>query len=270
VSPLAAVLLGVVQGLTEFLPVSSSAHLILVRALFGFQADESVLQVFDVACHVGTLIAVVAFFWADLWRLVFALPKAFSASPGPDGQRLRFIIIGTIPVVIVGGLWGHQLEESVRSASVVAWPLAIGGLLMIVAERTGSHRRQEGVMTWVDALIVGVAQALALIPGVSRSGITITGGLFLGFDRAAIARFSFLLSVPAIVAAAAKGAIDMRHMTVTHADIALFGIGLVSSAIVGYIAVRFLLRFVSTNRLDVFAYYRLALAALTLVWLLGR
>jgi undecaprenyl-diphosphatase len=263
----AAVLLGVVQGLTEFLPVSSSAHLILIRAFFGWEADETLLQIFDVACHVGTLAAVVTFFWADLWRMARALPQALSASPGPDGQRLRLVVIGTIPIVIVGGLWGHVLEESVRTARVVAIPLAVGGILLLVAERARRHAKTERAMSWRDALVVGAAQATALVPGTSRSGITITAGLLMGFERAAIARFSFLLSVPAIVAAAAKGAFEMRHMALTAADLQLFAIGMVTSAAVGYVAVAFLLRYLTTHRLDVFGWYRIALAACTVVWL---
>jgi undecaprenyl-diphosphatase len=263
----AAVLLGVVQGLTEFLPVSSSAHLILIRAFFGWQADETLLQIFDVACHVGTLAAVIAFFWADLLRMVRALPQALSASPGPDGQRVRLVVIGTIPIVIVGGLWGHALEESVRTARVVAFPLAIGGILLLVAERARRHVKTERAMSWLDAFIVGVAQASALVPGTSRSGITITAGLLMGFERAAIARFSFLLSVPAIIAAAAKGGLEMRHMALSSADLQLFAIGMVTSAIVGYAAVAFLLRYITTHRMDVFGWYRIALGVGTLAWL---
>jgi undecaprenyl-diphosphatase len=267
VSWFAAVLLGVVQGLTEFLPVSSSAHLILIRAFFGWEADETLLQIFDVACHVGTLAAVVTFFWADLWRMARALPQALSKSPGPDGQRLRLIVIGTIPIVIVGGLWGHVLEESVRTARVVAIPLAVGGVLLLVAERARRQVKTERAISWRDALVVGAAQATALVPGVSRSGITITAGLLMGFERATIARFSFLLSVPAIIAAAAKGGLEMRHMALTTADLQLFAIGMLSSAAVGYVAVAFLLRYLTTHRLDVFGWYRIALAAGTVVWL---
>jgi len=270
VSWFAAILLGVVQGLTEFLPVSSSAHLILIRAFFGWQADETLLQIFDVACHVGTLAAVVAFFWADLWRMVRALPQALSAPPGTDGYRLRMVVIGTIPIVIVGGLWGHVLEESVRTARVVVFPLAIGGALLLVAERATRHVKVERAMSWRDALLVGAAQAAALVPGVSRSGITITAGLLMGFERSTIARFSFLLSVPAIIAAAAKGGLEMRHLTLTSADYQLFAIGMVSSGVVGYIAVTFLLRYVTTHRLDVFGWYRIALAVATIAWLSVR
>ena len=266
----AAILLGVVQGLTEFLPVSSSAHLILIRAFFGWDGNDALWEVFDVACHVGTLLAVIVFFWSDLWAMVRAIPRALQAQPDAAGRRLQLIAAGTVPIVLVGGLWGHALEESVRTARVVVIPLAIGGALFFVAERLRRRRRREGDMGWIDALTIGAAQAAALVPGVSRSGSTITAGLLLGFDREAVARFSFLLSVPAIIAAAAKGALEMRHMALAPSDFQIFAIGMATSAVVGYAAVAFLIRYLSTHRLDGFGWYRMALAAGTIAWLALR
>jgi undecaprenyl-diphosphatase len=272
VSWTAAVLLGVVQGLTEFLPVSSSAHLIIARMFFNWQADPLVLELFDLAGHVGTLVAVIAFFWTDIVGMLRALPQALTAKPGADGRRIQRIAIGTIPIVIVGGLWGRRLEESVRTPAVAAALLGIGGVLLLIVERIGRHTKREADLTPVSALTIGVAQAAALVPGVSRSGVTIGTGLWLGFERETIARFSFLLSIPAIVAAAAKGALDAHHehVVLTSADLQLFAIGAVTSAIVGYLTVRFFLRYLVAHTLDVFAWYRIGVAAVTFIWLATR
>jgi undecaprenyl-diphosphatase len=269
VNLLVAVLLGTVQGLTEFLPVSSSAHLILVRAVFGWGEDAFWLP-FDVACHVGTLAAVLAFFWSDILGLVRALPRVVSSNPGRDGRHLRLIAVGTIPVVIVGVLWAHAIEESARTPVVAITTLSLGAILFFVAERARPATKCDDALSVADALIIGVAQTTALVPGVSRSGATIAAGLLLGFNRAAIARFSFLLSVPAILAAAAKEGLELRHMTLSAAEWQLFAVGMVSSATVGYFTIRFFLRYLVGHRLDVFAWYRLALAAVFAAWLFTR
>jgi undecaprenyl-diphosphatase len=263
----AAALLGVVQGLTEFLPVSSSAHLILFRALAGWTGDADVLELFDVAVHVGTLIAVVAFFWRDIVALVRAVPRALTPKPDADGRRLQLIAVGTVPIVVAGLLHADRLEDTLRTPVVAASMLAVGALLLFAGEHLGRRTKKEGALTFGDALVVGVAQAAAIVPGVSRSGSTIGTGMLLGFERAAIARFSFLLSVPAILAAAAHQGWKMRHMTLSSADQQMLAIGIVTSAIVGYLTVKFFIKFVSTRRLDVFAWYRLALAAVLLFWL---
>jgi len=262
VTLLHAALLGVVQGLTEFLPISSSAHLILVRTFLGWDADPLVWQLFDVACHVGTLCAVIVYFWKDLWQML----RRFD-------RRVWLIGVGTIPIVIVGGLWGSVLEDSVRTAWVVVLPLAIGGVLLFVAERARPHRKDPSALTFADALVIGAAQAAALVPGVSRSGATITAGMLLGFDRAAIARFSFLLGIPAIVAAAAKGVLDLRHtnwLFVSPHMQAVFFVGFAVSAVVGLATVAMLIRFLTVRRLDAFGWYRLLLSAATIVWLVTR
>jgi undecaprenyl-diphosphatase len=263
----AAALLGVVQGLTEFLPVSSSAHLILFRALAGWTGEADVLELFDVAVHVGTLIALVAYFWRDLVGVVRAIPAAVTPKPDAAGRRLQLIIVGTVPIVIAGLLHADRLEDTLRTPTVAATMLAIGALLLFAGEHLGRRTKREGDMTFGSAFVVGIAQAAAIVPGVSRSGSTIGTGMLLGFERAAIARFSFLMSVPAILAAAAHQAWKMRHVPLTSADQQMLAIGIVTSAVVGYLAVRFFIRFVSTRRLDVFAWYRLALAAVLLVWL---
>ena len=266
---LTAALLGVVQGLTEFLPVSSSGHLILVRSFMGWDPDAPTWMSFDIACHVGTLIAVFAVFWRDLLRMLFALPKAISGTP-IEARRVRWIAIGTVPVVIAGLLGAAKIEEMVRTPKIVAITLVVGALWMFLAERVGSQAKRENQLTLSDAFLVGIAQATALVPGISRSGVTIGAGMLLGFQRAEIARFTFLLSVPAILAAAGKSGLELRHTGLSPADTQVFLIGMVTSGIVGYAVVKYLLRFLTTHRLDVFVWYRLALAAAICVWLYGR
>jgi len=270
-SPFAAALLGVVQGLTEFLPVSSSAHLIIARELFGVQMNENLDLAFDVACHVGTLLAVVAFFWTDLVRMLRALPRVFQATSDPDARRIRLIVLGTIPIVIVGLLGGAVLEETLRTPAVAAITLSLGALLLLAAERVTTHPRPGAELTVRDAILVGIAQAAALVPGVSRSGATIGAGMLLGYRRADIARFTFLLSIPAILAAAAKKGLELRHLTLPADERHMFtvdvAIGVAASAIVGYLAIRFFIGYLANHRLDVFAWYRLALAAVLVVLL---
>jgi undecaprenyl-diphosphatase len=263
---LAAALLGMVQGLTEFLPVSSSAHLILARAFFGWDAGVFG-SAFDVACHVGTLAAVVVFFWRDLVDLVRAVPAAVRGPAHPAGRRLWLIGVGTVPIVIVGTILADWIETTARTPAVAATALAAGAVLLLVIERLGTAGQDERVLSLGGAGVIGVAQAAALVPGVSRSGATIAAGMALGMRREVAARFTFLLSVPAIVAAAAKKGLELRSLPVDAEVVALFLVGMVTSGLVGYATVKFFIRFLATHRLEVFAWYRLALASVTFVWL---
>jgi len=266
---LAAALLGVVQGLTEFLPVSSSGHLILARAFFGWDPDRFGLA-FDVACHVGTLLAVVAFFRADVARPIAAAPGALTGRDGEWERFGRLIIVGTIPVVIVGGLFADAIEQRVRSPLMVAVMLTIGGIGLIVAERLGRKSRNAGTLGYGEAFAIGVAQSAALAPGISRSGATLTMALLLNIERASAARFIFLLSLPAIVAAAAKEGLNLAKVGLAGIPVTIFAVGVVTSAIVGYITVKFFIRYLANHSLEVFAYYRFALAAVTVLWLAMR
>jgi undecaprenyl-diphosphatase len=266
----AAVLLGIVQGLTEFLPVSSSAHLILARAFFGWDVPADFGLAFDVALHVGTLAAIVAYFHKEIAAMVAAVPSMLSRNPDASARLGQRIVVGTIPAVIVGLLFNDFIESSLRTPAVAAAALALGAVAMFVAERVGPARRAEDSVSWLDAVVIGCAQACALVPGVSRSGATITLGLFLGFRRDAAARFTFLLAIPATLAAAAKEALELRHMGVTAANAQLMLIGILVSAVVGYLTIKYFLRFLAGHRLDVFAYYRWALAAATVVWLIVK
>ena len=266
----AAVLLGIIQGLTEFLPVSSSAHLILARAFFGWEVPPELGLAFDVALHLGTLAATVVFFRPEIAAMTASLPAVFSRDPGESGWLLRRIAVGTIPVVLVGLLFSDFIEHVLRTPVVAAGALTIGAVAMLAAERLGPRERTESGMSWTDAILIGCAQASALIPGISRSGATITVGMFLGMRRDAAARFTFLLAIPAMTAAAAKEALELVKLDVPVASLQLFAVGTFVSAVVGYLTIKYFLRFLAGHKLDVFAYYRLALAAATLVWLLSR
>lgn len=267
---LAAALLGVMQGLTEFLPVSSSAHLVLARAFFGWNVDEGAFGLaFDVALHVGTLVAILIYFRRDIAVMLAGLPEALSADRGP-AKVGRVIAIGTIPMVIVGLLFASWLEEHMRTPAVIAVTLTLGALWLLAAERFGARTRDEDALTAGGALLVGTAQASALIPGMSRSGSTISMAMLLGLTRESAARFSFLLGVPAIGAAAAKEGIHIVKTGMTAHDAGLFAVGMITSTAVGFLTIKFFLKYLTGHSLNVFAYYRLALAAVTAVWLIGR
>ena len=266
---ISAALLGVVQGLTEFLPVSSSGHLILARAFFGWDPGRFGIA-FDVACHVGTLLAVVAFFRADVGKLIAAAPGALSGRDGEYERLGRLIIAGTIPIVIVGGLFADVIEERLRSPLVVAITLTLGGIGLIAAERIGRKTRDARTLGYGEAVAIGVAQAAALAPGISRSGATLTMAMLLNVQRASAARFVFLMSLPAIIAAAAKEAIDLSDVGLAGLPVTLLAVGLVVSAIVGYITVKFFMKYLASHSLEVFAYYRFVLAAITVLWLMTR
>jgi undecaprenyl-diphosphatase len=259
-----AALLGVVQGLTEFLPVSSSAHLILARELFGWDGEAFGLP-FDIATHVGTLGAVLLYFRHDIREMARAMPQG-GLGQGRGDRRLRLIAIGTIPVVVVGGLAAGWLTDTVRTPQVAAVTLALGGIVFLIIERLGPRLRStdEG-MRAVDALLIGLAQTLALIPGVSRSGATISAGMALGFNREVSARFGFLLGIPAILGAAAKAVLVVVREG-EPIDIPLFAVGIAVSFVVGYVTVAAFMQFLGRYSLDVFAFYRLGLAAVVVAW----
>ncbi|MDF2702325.1 MAG: Undecaprenyl-diphosphatase [Rubrobacteraceae bacterium] len=268
---LQAILLGVVQGLTEFLPVSSSGHLLLGQYFLGLDQDRFGLP-FDVALHLGTLVAVVIYFWRDLLRMAGAFVR--SLSPGgrdladPD-QRLAYLILAsTIPAALIGFFLEGFFEEAVRSPWVVVFNLVLVGVLFIVGEAVGSKTRRADKLRFVEAVGIGLAQAAALVPGVSRSGATITLGLFLGLRREEAARFSFLMSVPIIAGAGSLQLAEVAAEGMNRSQAAMFVAGFVSSAVVGYLAIRFFLRFVVHHSLRAFSYYRFGLAAVVAVLLL--
>jgi undecaprenyl-diphosphatase len=273
-----AIVLGAVQGLTEFLPISSSAHLVLVPWLLGW-SDPGLT--FDVALHLGTLAAILAYFWRDIGRMVVALARGLAIRKPlaePDARLGLLIAAGSIPGAVAGYLGDKPIEayfhraEAERSAlAVIALVLILMGLLLGLAELVARHRRELEDLRLRDAVVIGTAQMLALIPGVSRSGSTLTAGLFLELRRETAARFSFLLALPITFGAALKQALDLwQGGGIGTGDRAAFAVGVLVAGLVGFACIAFLLRYLRHNSTLVFTIYRVALGLLVLVLLLLR
>ncbi len=261
-----AVVYGIVQGLGEFLPISSSAHLVLLPWLLGWK-DPGLA--FDVALHLGTLVALVAFFWRDLLRLARAwLASVVERKVGDDPERRLAwgIALASVPGAAAGLLLEDYAETTLRAPALIAGTLIGMGLLLHAADRFCPKRKRLGELTVPNTFLIGVAQALALVPGVSRSGATISAARALGATRDAAARFSFLLSAPIVVGA---GLLKTPGMIAGGLDTALLA-GVVTSAVVGYLAIRYLLAYVQTRDYGVFVYYRVALGLAVLALLAAR
>jgi undecaprenyl-diphosphatase len=256
------VVLAVVQGITEFLPISSSAHLILVPRLAGWP-DQGVA--IDAASHLGTLAAVLIYFWRDVRQLVVGFLRLVSGRRDRDGRPDRwglmavYIVIGTVPLLIVGYAIDRYTGGGIRSLTVIAWTMPIFGIVLYLADRFGATLRRLENLRFSHAITIGCAQALALIPGISRSGITMVSARLLGFERAEAARFSFLLSIPAILGAGILKLDDLSGATETPLQLAA---GTVAAAVSGFLAVSFLIRLLRTHTLWPFIWYRLAAGAL--------
>lgn len=263
-SPLQALVLAVVQGVTEFLPISSSGHLILVPYFLEWP-DQGLA--FDIATHVGTLLAILVYFRRDVRDLIIGF---FTGQPrSADGDYVPrhlawMIVLATIPAGIAGLLLKDLIETQARSALLVAGTTLFYGLLLGLADRLGRREQPLGGIGWREALLIGLAQALAIVPGTSRSGITITAALLLGLTRPAAARFSFLLGIPIFSLAAVKQAVDLLQEGVTAAELVPMGIGLAASAVVGYGVIAWLLNWLRSKSLTVFVVYRVILAAVIL------
>jgi undecaprenyl-diphosphatase len=268
---LQALILGIVQGLTEFLPISSSAHLILFPWFFGWRNTLIDTLTFDVALHAGTLLAILLYFFADWVKLSKGFLKILAKRrvEGFQERLILYIILATVPAALVGLLLEKVVEENFRNPLLISLPLIVVSLVMIYAEKRRHPSHSLERITLKDSFTIGLAQAMALLPGVSRSGITITTGLLQGYDREAATRFSFLLSTPALAGAAI---LHLRHLFSGHIlqDGSIFAIGFFSSAISGYLAIAFLMQYLRKHTLNVFAGYRLALAMLIIFWALSK
>lgn len=260
-----AVILGVLQGLAEFLPISSSAHLALAPWAFGWEEPG---LAFDVALHVGTLAAVLWYFrreWIDLTRGGLALLRTRSLD-APGARRLALLVVGTVPGAAIGYAFEHQAETVFRTPALTAVALIVmGAVLWLVDRRAGEVRPLES-MSWRDAVLIGLAQACAIVPGVSRSGATITAGRALRFDRAGAATFSFLMSMPITAAAAALKV----PKALAAPDLTPVLVGMLAAAVSGWIAITVLLRYVQRRGLGVFAAYRLILGLAVLGLVMAR
>jgi undecaprenyl-diphosphatase len=262
VSAIEAIVLGLVQGLTEFLPISSSGHLRIVPAFFGWDDPGAA---FTAVIQLGTMAAVVVYFRRDLVRIALAWAHELHAPYRARSHEANlgwFIILGTIPISVFGLIFSDQIESGARDLYLVGSALILFSFVMLLADRYGSRRRELTELNMRDGLFIGFAQALALIPGVSRSGATISAGLFRNLDGAAAARYSFLLSVPAVVL---SGLFEMRELG--HGDGASVGatiVATVAAFISGYAAIAWLLRYLATHSLAVFVAYRIPLGVLVL------
>jgi len=265
-----AVVLGIVQGLSEFLPISSSGHLIVTRALFHWSFTDNLT--FDVALHVGTTIAVLVYFWREWLMMARALLRWVSGDREPrvtepyDVHILGLIVLGSIPVGILGLLFEKKFEDWIRDPVVVGAMLFAFAFVLLTADRLDRATKSLSDATWRDALFIGCAQAMALVPGVSRSGATISAGLFRNFKRQDAARYSFLLSTPAIGGAAVlKFSEAARNGTLTD-NLDQMVVGAAAAAIVGFISIAFLMRLVQTRSFMPFVIYRLLAGAFFVIY----
>jgi undecaprenyl-diphosphatase len=253
-----AIVLGAVQGLSEFLPISSSGHLILVPWLLGWPEQG---LTFDLALHLGTSAALLAYFWRDWVNLIRAVILGLTdakARASHEWTLAWLIVIGCIPAGIIGVLFEDFVENTLRGHPLlIGILLVLFGALLYLADRLGTHRRPLGQVSLIDAIVIGCAQVLALSPGVSRSGITMTAGLFRGLDRPAAARFSFLLSAPITIGAAVFKLKDLVKAPPAGGEAMAFIAGIVVSAIVGALAIGFMLRYIQRQSVAVFFWYRL-------------
>lgn len=258
-----AFIMGVFQGVTEFLPISSSAHLIVIPWLFAWQDPLLHSLTFDVGLHVGTLGAVLVYFWGDWMLLLRSVPGLLRTPHAPGSRLLVAVIIGTVPAAVVGVLFQDVVEAALRHPVQIALVLAVMGMVIAYADRIGKTERVLEEITWRDALAIGLAQACALVPGVSRSGSTMSAGRVLGYDRAAAARFAFLLSMPITLAAVLVKMDDL--LTVPQNEQLTLVIGVITAAVVGMFVIDVLLRVIRRIGMMWFAYYRWVVAIIILV-----
>lgn len=271
-----SIVLGVIQGATEFIPISSSAHLIIVPWLFGWTDPALTSLPFDVALHLGTLVAVLVFFARDWVCLIQAGVKSIverRIGRDPDRRLAWLIVLGTIPGAIAGFLFEskidalfHQPGVPIAPGTMIVMAILLAGLgaLLLLADRLAQHMREMDTLTLKDSLLIGLSQALAIFPGISRSGITISSGLALGLKRETAAKFSFLLSAPIIAGAGLKSLLEIyagiKTGAIARADMILFPIGFIVAAVSGYLCIRFLLNYLQKHSVSLFVYYRWALA----------
>lgn len=242
-----SIILGIVQGLGEFLPISSSGHLVVVPWILGFQ-DPGLS--FDVALHLGTLLALTVYFWKDWWNI---LKGSYRPSKNPTQFRfLLYLVIATIPGALVGLFLDDIIEVHLRHPLLVAANMSLLGVILLISELRGTKQKKLGDVSLLDSVLIGVAQCLALVSGVSRAGITMTTGLLRGLDRVTAARFSFLIAAPITLGACILKVPDLVSQGVTGEIV----VGVIVSAVVGFLSIKFLLQFVATHSYKVFVYYR--------------
>lgn len=262
-----SLLLGVVEGVTEFLPVSSTGHLTIVEGLLKLPTNSSQVTAFTAVIQMGAILAAVLFFRRDIARIIVAFVRGLGSAQARqefDWRLSLCVIIGTIPIAIVGLALKSVIEGPLRSLWVVAGALILWSGVLVVAERRGDQQRHETDLTYVDAIVIGVAQCFALVPGVSRSGATISAGLLRGVDRVTATRLSFLLGIPALFAA---GLLELPKAVKTHGSLGPTVVATVVSFLVAYVSIAWLLKFVAHHSIARFVPYRIAVGILVIVLL---
>lgn len=265
---LQALILGLVQGLTEFLPVSSSGHLVLTPYVLNWTFPEEQVFVFDVLVQIGTLVAVIVYFWQDLISIATAFLTSFWQRRAYDRFEVRmgaYLILATIPAVVLGLLFKDAVEAAFSDPQFTLHALLFTAGLMLAAERIGRLKKPFTGLGWLDAVVIGLFQGLSLFPGVSRSGSTISGGLFRGLERPAAARFSFLMSVPVMLGAGALAVVDLLQVPDLGTFLGPLLVGFVTAAVVGYLSIRWLLIFLTRYPLSYFSIYLIIVSVLILV-----
>jgi undecaprenyl-diphosphatase len=253
-----AIILGFIQGITEFLPISSSAHLVLTPFFLGWKIPADQVLPFDVLVQSGTLLAVIIYFWKDLlsvlrgWVAAVVKRKPFDT---PQARLGWYLILATIPASLAGVLIKDQVEAAFHNPLATSLFLLLTAILLVLAERFGKRRRQMVEMTWLDALIIGLFQVISLFPGISRSGSTISGGMFRHLDRPAAARFSFLMSVPVMIGASVFSLNDLLQTPSLNGFLPIILVGFIVAGLVGYLSIKWLLAFLTKHSLNWFALY---------------
>jgi undecaprenyl-diphosphatase len=261
---LQAIILGIVQGLTEFLPISSSGHLLLVPWLFNWHfllENPGLNKTFDVALHLGTFVAVVIYFWREIGRLIGAWVRSIArrSLAEPEGKLAWLLIVSTIPAALVGVLFEDFITNTLGKPWMIGVAMIVFAGLMYLIDHIAKLDRDVDALSWLDALLIGVAQALALLPGVSRSGITMMTGLLLRLDRESAARYSFLMSIPVIGGAAAFKALEVAKDGLPAGTAMPFVVGMVSAALSGIAAIWFVLAYLKRHNFNIFVVYRIVI-----------
>lgn len=262
------IILAIIQGVTEFLPISSSGHLLILQEILNFQFTDSLA--FDVALHLGTALAIILFFFVDLKKYFIAAWRLVRYPNFADEKQKTVvnIIIATIPVVLAGFFLENLIIDVARNLVVTAFALIFGGVLFLLVERYSRQHLDYQGLSLPEAFLIGLAQALALIPGVSRSGITIIAGMSLNLKRSEAARFSFLLSLPVVFGAGIKEMFEIKWLELALKEIFAFVLGIFVAALVGFVAIKFFIKFLQFRSLNWFAFYRIVLGVIILVWFL--
>jgi len=263
-----SIILGIIQGASEFLPISSSGHLVLTPYLLGWEIQQQEAFMFDVLVQFATLTAVILYYWKDLLRILRSfIRNIVSGSPfqEPDSRLGWFLLLSTVPAGAAAILFKDSFEKAFSNPRAAAFFLLITSLLLIVGELLAKKSRDLNSITWLDSLLIGIFQVFALFPGISRSGSTITGGLLRGFDRESSARYSFLMAVPVMTAAGLLAAYDLINTPILLSNLQVYAAGFITAAVVGYLAIRWFIAYLSRQSLYLFSIYCGAIGLIFLV-----